>query len=164
MVLNCVYISLKYSFFNLGWQRLCKLDIPKNIFDINILIWMLCFQRFVGFDGSKSPLVQINAQSRLIAWWVSYFPQHVKGVEVKYWHENLIPVFNHRIHLGWHANSCKVRSRYLAVTFLKMTHERHPYIALMGELCVSLVSSKCDRCFTFEVVVLCAITCYIVSR
>ena len=57
-----------------------------------------------------------------------------------------------------------VHSQYLEATFLQITYERHPYLAREGELWVPFVSLKCDRSFTFEVVVLCAITCYISPR
>ena len=46
----------------------------------------------------------------------------------------------------------------------KVTRERHQELAREGEVWVSFVILKCDRSFTFEVVVLYAITCYIVYR
>ena len=45
-----------------------------------------------------------------------------------------------------------VRSRNIGVHFLQITRERHPW---------PFVSSKSDRSFTFEFIVLCAVSCYI---
>ena len=57
-------------------------------------------------------------------------------------------------HSHWGNHDCP------RVTFLQISHEKHTQLALEGEVWVSFMCSNCDRSFTFEVVVLCAITCY----
>ena len=50
---------------------------------------------------------------------------------------------------------CRVRSRYLAVTFLQITHQRHLLLFRReAEVWMCLLTSECDRSFTCEVVVL----------
>ena len=61
-------------------------------------------------------------------------------------------------------NFYTVRSRYIAVTFLEMTHEIHPLLAGKGEIRLFFVSSKINLSFNIGVVVPCAIPCYIVLR
>ena len=53
-----------------------------------------------------------------------------------------------------------MHSRYLAVTFLQITHERYPWF----EIWMSFMSTKSGQNFTFENVVLCAISCSILLR
>ena len=74
--------------------------------------------------------------------------------------------------VGWNNTGRRIRvetpyttrSRYLLVTFLQITHKRYRSLACEGGVWMSFLSSKCDRSFSFEVVVFCVITCYTCSN
>ena len=59
---------------------------------------------------------------------------------------------------------CTVRSRYIAVILLRITHERHHIAHPLGELWGVVREFKYDQSFVIESVMLCAISCYIQPR
>ena len=129
----------------------------KHLFKLKVALMIIltkcisCSQNFVYVDLQFHPGYYWNMEV------MCYIPNHIFSY--------IVMLRGTRSHAStqrrsWQPDS--VHSRYLGVLFLQITSDIHLKLTRKYKVRVSFVTLKSDPCFTFKVVMLSTITCYIV--